>query len=342
MPVSRFETEGQEQLKSVRFRQERELDWSELERLVNTYEKEGVKGLSDEEILAAPILYRSTLSALSVARSTSLDRGVIDYLESLCARGYFFIYGSRSTLFDKLKNFIGGDWAQAVRTIWPETLAAASVLILGITAAFILYGQSVDWFFTFVAPDLASGRDPTATAASLRETLYHNPEDGNDFSFFATYLFTHNSRVALFAFALGFAFGLPTALVMAYNGASLGMMFAVFASAGLSYEFGGWLTIHGVTELFAICLAGAAGFHIGRKMAFPGNQSRLDAVAKAGLTAGTVMAGVLVMLFIAGLLEGFGRQLITSDVLRYGIGIGTGVVWFAYFYGPRRVKVMST
>jgi hypothetical protein len=54
------------------------------------------------------------------------------------------------------------------------------------------------------------------------------------------------------------------------------------------------------------------------------------------------MAGVLVMLFIAGLLEGFGRQLITSDVLRYGIGIGTGVVWFAYFYGPRRVKVMAT
>jgi uncharacterized membrane protein SpoIIM required for sporulation len=329
-------------LKSLRFREERELDWSELERLVNTYERSGVKGLSDEEILAAPVLYRSTLSALSVARSTSLDRGVIDYLESLCARGYFFIYGSRATIWDKLGSFFRFEWRLAVCDVWKETLVSGVILALGVAVAFILYAQSVDWYFTFVPADLAGGRDPGATTASLRETLYHvKKDDSEGFSVFATSLFSHNSRVALLAFAVGFAFGIPSAIVIAFNGATMGMFIALFASHGLGYEVGGWLIIHGVTEMFAFVLAGAAGLNLGRAMAFPGNQTRLDALAKAGVVSGTVMGGCIVMLFVAGLLEGFGRQLITSDVARYLIGTISGVIWFSYFYLPRRTKVAA-
>ncbi len=327
-------------LKSLRFREERELDWSELERLVNTYERSGVKGLSDEEILAAPVLYRSTLSALSVARSTSLDRAVIDYLESLCARGYFFIYGSRATIWDKLGSFFRFEWRLAVCDIWKETLVSALILVLGFVVAFILYAQSVDWYFTFVPSELAGGRDPGATTASLRAALYHESDgEADGFSVFATSLFSHNSRVALLAFAVGFAFGLPSAIVIAFNGGTLGMFIALFASRGLGYEVGGWLIIHGVTEMFAFVLAGAAGLNLGRAMAFPGNQTRLDALAKAGVVSGTVMGGCIVMLFVAGLLEGFGRQLITSDVARYSIGAISGVIWLSYFYLPRRAKV---
>jgi uncharacterized membrane protein SpoIIM required for sporulation len=115
------------------------------------------------------------------------------------------------------------------------------------------------------------------------------------------------------------------------------MMLALFFSSGLGIEFSGWLTIHGVTEFFAICLAGAAGLHVGRKVAFPGEQSRLEAITLAGKESGIVMVGVMVMLFVAGLLEGFGRQLISSDVLRYVIGIAFGIVWVVYFYAPRRL-----
>jgi hypothetical protein len=41
------------------------------------------------------------------------------------------------------------------------------------------------------------------------------------------------------------------------------------------------------------------------------------------------------MLMLAGLLEGFGRQLITSDVARYAIAAGTALLWGVYFYAPR-------
>src|SRR3546814_11533140 len=89
--------------------------------------------------------------------------------------------------------------------------------------------------------------DPAASAASLSATLYDGGGDG-PLATLAPALFTHNSQVALFAFALGFAFAVPTALLLVYNGLMLGAFFAVFVPKGLGGEFGGWLLIHGTTE----------------------------------------------------------------------------------------------
>ena len=169
----------------------------------------------------------------------------------------------------------------------------------------------------------------------MRGTLYDGAEA---LSAFATFLFTHNTRVAIFAFALGFAFGVPTALLIVYNGAMMGAFFALFVSHDLGFELGGWLIIHGSTEIFAIVLAGAAGFRIGWSVVFPGEQSRLAAAAEKGRSAALVMGGVIVMLLVAGLLEGFGRQLVLSDGARYAIGLAMLFLWCAYFYLPRRAK----
>jgi len=328
------------QLKSQRFRTERERDWRQLEALVTKAEKRSASALSNAEILAMPVLYRSTLSALSVARETSLDQGLIGYLESLSARAYFFVYGARSTPLEQLNAFFSRDWPRGVQSIWRETLVALFVTALGALVAYVLVGADSDWFFTFVDPGLAQGRDPTATQAALRATLYDGA-DADGLSFFATYLFTHNAEVALLAFALGFAFGVPTIVVLLSNGAMLGAMVHVFVSKGLGYEFGGWLLIHGVTELFAIVLAGAAGLRIGWAVAFPGRQSRLEAMSGAGKAAGAVMMGVVIMLMLAGVLEGFGRQLITSDTVRYAIAGGSALLWGLYFYAPRPDRVLA-
>ena len=47
------------------------------------------------------------------------------------------------------------------------------------------------------------------------------------------------------------------------------------------------------------------------------------------------MIGVLIMLLFAGILEGFGRQLITNDIARFAIGGFMLIVWLGYFYLPR-------
>lgn len=326
-------------LRSHRFRKERETDWRQLEELLDRVSSRSAKALSDEEMLALPRAYRSTLSSLSVARAISLDKNVIDYLESLCTRAYYFIYGSRSTLSERIIQFLRHDWPAAVSSIWRETLLAAVITIVAAVVAYTLVLSDADWFFSFIPEAFANGRDPTASTDTLRNTLYH-AGDETGLSTFATFLFTHNARIALFAFALGFAFCVPAIFLLAYNGLILGAFIALFVSRDLGFEFGGWLLIHGVTELFAIVIAGGAGMRVGWAIANPGDLSRLGAAAQASRSAALALGGVIIMLFIAGLLEGFGRQLITIDALRYLIAIASALFWGAYFYaGARRRRV---
>lgn len=322
-------------LKSQRFRQAREDDWRRLERLMDKAEKGSASKLTDAQILAVPVLYRSTLSALSVARETSLDQGLIDYLETLSARAYFFVYGSRATIQDRMVAFFRTDWPAAVRGLWRETLVSTALMLLGALVGGWLVMHEPEWFYAFVPADLSGGRDPAASTETLRATL-NGADAPHGLSAFAAYLFTHNAQVALLAFALGFALCLPTGLLILYNGATLGAFFALFASRGLGLELGGWLLIHGVTELSAVILAGAAGLRIGWAVAFPGQKRRLDAAVEAGRTAGIAMGGVVVMLMFAGLLEGFGRQLIVDTGLRYAVAAATALIWGLYFYAPRR------
>ena len=328
------------QLKSHRFRQEREADWLRLDRMLQKVERGSAASLSYEEMVALPGLYRSALSSLSVARAISLDRSTVDYLEALCTRAYFFVYGPRSTLLDRLAGFFAQAWPNAVKALWRETLWSAALMLTGAAAGWILVAQDSDWFYAFVSHGLSGGRDPTATTQFLRSTLY---DDGahKGLSVLATFLFTHNAQIAVFAFALGFAFCVPTAFLMVTNGAMAGAFLALFAQHGLGWQLGGWMFIHGVTELFAVTLAGAAGFKLGWTVTFPGGRARVDALAESGRLAATVMAGVVVMLFLAGLLEGFARQLIKDDIARYAIALASAVAWGVYFYAPRRPRLGS-
>jgi len=315
------------------FRAAREAEWQRLDDILTRAETRSVRALDDEELIALPILYRGALSSLSVARETSLDLELVSYLEGLCARAYFFVYGVRASALSRIGAFFARDWPLAVQSLWRETLVALIIMAIGAAAGFLLVTQNNGWFESLF-PFAADGRNFNASPEFLREVIYSHPPDGA-LSILAAFLFTHNAQVAMLSFALGFAFGVPTAMLLVYNGATLGAVFALYASHGLEAELGGWIIIHGSTELFAIVLAGAAGFRIGWSVVFPGELSRLAAASASGRTAALAMAGVVAMLFVAGLLEGFGRQLITDDAARYAIGGAMLLLWCLYFYWPR-------
>ncbi|WP_294174327.1 stage II sporulation protein M [uncultured Sphingomonas sp.] len=315
---------------ATRFRAEHAADWERLGALVARMEKGSLRSLGDDDLLDLPRLYRTTLSSLSLARDTSLDRALVAYLEQLCTRAYFQVYGVQSSATRQLAEFFTGGWPRAVRDLWRETLFCAALIAGAAVAAFLLIRSDPTWFYSVIPPGLAGGRDPSASAEMLRGTLYERGEGG--LMVFATFLFTHNSQIAIFAFALGFAFAIPTVLLIMYNGLMLGALFAVFAARGLGYNLTGWLMIHGTTELLAIAIAGAAGIRIGLAIAFPGELSRMDSAVRAGRIAATAMLGTVLMLLAAGLLEGVGRQTITDDVLRMLIGGAMLAGWIVYFY----------
>ena len=73
-------------------------------------------------------------------------------------------------------------------------------------------------------------------------------------------------------------------------------------------------------------------------MAFPGARTVLAAAQEAGQRAATVMAGVVLMLICAGLLEGFVRELVEPRDARFAVGGSMLALWVGYFMfaGRRR------
>ncbi|MEW9854920.1 stage II sporulation protein M [Novosphingobium sp. M1R2S20] len=322
-------------LKSDRFRLERESDWLRLEAIVTAMEKGRLRRVSDEDLLALPQLYRTVASSLSIARAISLDAATLEYLEALTQRAWFVVYGPRSSLGSWLKGFLGGGWSQAVRGLGIDLALALAVMVAGVIAGWFLVAGDVEWYRTLVPGQFADARVPGASPEVLRATLFGQSEQ-DGLGAFAAYLFSNNAGVAIMAFALGFAFGVPTLMLLVQNTAVLGAMLWLYAGAGLTLDFAAWISVHGTTELFAILLAGASGLHIGRAMAFPGERSVLAAAADAGQRAAQVMAGVVFMLVMAALLEGFARQLVDNTPGRMGIGFCMLMVWTAYFFAFAR------
>jgi uncharacterized membrane protein SpoIIM required for sporulation len=209
---------------------------------------------------------------------------------------------------------------------------AALILLAGAGAGLALTLDDQERFYAFVDEDYASGRGPATSTEDLRDVLYHDERSSAEtLGSFATFLFAHNARIGVMAFALGFLAGFPVFILVLIQGLVLGAFAALYHGRGLSLEFWGWLLPHGITELGAIVLCGAAGLVLAQHLVFPGRLRRLDALAAGGREAGQIVVGAVVMLFIAGMIEGIFRQTVHHTAIRYGVAVGTLLLWIAYF-----------
>jgi uncharacterized membrane protein SpoIIM required for sporulation len=323
-------SEGGE-LKSVQFRRERELVWRELEELVLRVEKRGLRALDATDARRLAMLYRGTLSALSVARAISLDRNLVAWLEGLCARAYLCVYGTKHHLGSALYGFLLSWFPAAMRRLrWPLLLSAVVLLAGGLTG-FLLTVGNLDLFYSFMPGGMAGDRTPAATTEFLRSGLYDHEPLSDRLTAFASFLFSHNARIGIMAFALGFVLGLPTVFLLFYNGLGLGAFAALYHVRGLSIDLWGWLLPHGVTELFAVVVCGACGLALAQAILFPGRHGRLENLKLRGREAAGVVVGAVVLFFIAAIFEGFFRQMVTDVEARYLTAFGVAVFWLGFF-----------
>ena len=319
-------------LRSFEFRREREHSWAELELLLERVEKKGIQSLSADQLSRLPILYRAALSSLSVARSISLDQNVVAYLESLAGRSYFAVYGTKRHLRESISNFILYQFPASVRRAkWPVLLSAL-FLLLGSITAFMMVSSDPELYYSLVSDAYAQGRNPASSTSELRGILYGGAEHSSDeLGAFASYLFTHNAKIGMIAFAVGFALGVPTMFLMFVNGLILGAFAALYHSRSLSIDLWGWLLPHGITELGAVILCGGAGLVLAQSVVFPGRHTRMENLAIRGRIAGQIVFGAVFMLLIAGLIEGVFRQTVHSVVIRYCVAASTLAFWASYF-----------
>ena len=317
-------------LRSDRFRLQREGDWRRLEDILARMERGGLRHIADDDLMALPALYRTAASSLSVARETSLDAATLAYLEALVQRGWFQVYGPRQGFVRWLRGFLLGGWSRAVRALWLDICIALFVMLAGTVVGWLLVARNEAWFYRLFPASGGDPRVPGATREQLLKSLGHD-ESAFGLAGFAAQLFSNNSGVCILAFALGFAFGIPSLMLLVHNMALLGALLWLFNGQGLTVELAAWLSVHGTTELFGILLSGAAGLHIGRAMAFPGKLAVLESAAAAGRRSAVVMVGVVIMMVVAALLEAFPRQLVEDTGSRFIIGGTMLIIWLSYF-----------
>lgn len=278
----------------------------------------GVRRLDPAELNELVALYQRTSTHLSLARTYARDPGLVARLTGLVASAAAVVYGTRPRTLRAFGRFFTATFPAAVWHL--RRFVAVSALLLIVPA--VAVGLWLD-----TSPSAVDAAAPAAVREAFLEEDFEAYYSSAPASEFAAQVFTNNVRVAVLAFAGGILACLPTAFVLAFNGANVGVAGGLFAAAGESPRFFGLILPHGLLELTAVAIAGAAGLALGWSWLVPGDRSRRDALAEEGRRAVVVILGLVAAFLAAGLVEGFVTGRPWPTALRVGIGTA---VWVAF------------
>jgi uncharacterized membrane protein SpoIIM required for sporulation len=120
----------------------------------------------------------------------------------------------------------------------------------------------------------------------------------------ASGIIANNVQVTFAAFAFGLTAGIGTLILLLTNGVAIGGVMGLYTSKGIASLLIKFVAPHGVLELTAICIAGAAGLLLAAALLIPGDRTRKRALVENGRRAIHLIAVSTVLLVIAGTLEG--------------------------------------
>jgi uncharacterized membrane protein SpoIIM required for sporulation len=136
----------------------------------------------------------------------------------------------------------------------------------------------------------------------------------------STAILTNNISVSFLAFAGGIVGGVGTIYLMFFNGLEMGVISTACARAHMALDLFSFVAAHGALELPSIFIAGGAGLRLGAGLLFPGMLARKDSLARAARDAIRLLAGVVPLLFVAGMLEAFLSPSGAPKGLKFGVG----------------------
>lgn len=280
------------------------------------------RGSTDDMQDALRLVDDYRLLAHDLARARILIPGsrAREYLEHAYARAHATLYHGAFHLGSTLRQLFGWQIPAAVRWLAPYILWTTMVFVLSAAAGFALVHRYPALIALFASPhmiaNVESGRLWTEGLLNVVPS-----------SVLSVQIFTNNIVVSLFAYCLGFLFGLGTLYILGLNGLMLGAVFAFTAQHGLAGRLFGFIVGHGCVELSVICLSAAAGAAVGEALIRPGEGGRLEAFRNAATRGGGVVLACGLLLVGAGLIEGFVSPNPAVPLpLRVAIGLGYWVV----------------
>ncbi len=308
--------------------------WEQLGAIITRASgRSGTRRLSREELLAAGPLYRRVCSDLAYARAHNVGGDLAAHLNDLVGQAHALLYGMEAggQRARAILQFYLFDFPALLQRRLRYFLAAMGITFLG---AFYAY-----WFVT-AYPAQSDVFIPPQMKASVEQWKQGAVKHDSSAEFSGA-LFTNNQRVGLIAYASGIAAGVPTCYLLFTNGSTIG---ALAAEVTIVHQHGKlWPGIlpHGIAELTAIFICGAAGLLLGGALLFPGPYHRADAFRRAGLDSIYLVLGSIPLFIFAGIVEGMFSHLGLAAWVRLTFAGINGTLWYLYLFAPRREPIMA-
>ena len=292
--------------------------WREFDELLSTARGRGLRALGEEQVERFTRLYRELTADLARARTYDASLRLQLDLDRRVSAGHNVFYRDRRDT--RLRRWLGESLPREVRRRWRFVAASAALLfvpaltVYGIVRADPAVGP--EW----AGPVMTERAEAGATQLAEGGSYFEIP--ATTMPLFGAQITTNNLRVAMMAVAGGALAGLGTVGILVLNGSHLGSAFGVFDNAGAGPILWEWVLPHGVVELTAIVLAGAAGLLLGGALVVPGRMTRVDALRTRGPIVAGLLGGALALLLIAGLIEGY----VSPSPLPTGVKMGFAAI----------------
>lgn len=285
-------------------------EWSRLAELTK---KRTLDGAEADELVR---LYQSVATHLSTIRSAAPDPVLITRLSDLLGRARGRIAGAHEPAWRDVTRF-------AVVSV-PAALYRIRWWILSVQTAFLLIAVISGWWVATSPDALASMGTASEREAYVNDSFASYYDPGADF---AAVVWTNNAWIAALCIAFGIT-GFVTAYVLFTNAVAIGSIGGMMASYGELDTFLTLIAPHGLLELTAIFVAGAAGLRLFWTAVDPGPRTRMRALAEEGRALFTVVVGLAFVLGVSGLIEGF----VTGSTMAWWLKIVIGAIALAAFW----------
>lgn len=306
----------------------REGEWQRLDALSGSRRMDG--RASDELILR----YQDAAADLSAVTTTAGSVPLADRLSVTLSRARMRFTGTGSNLLSQVPRFFLLQLPAAFYRLrwWTLAITAISAVVA------VVYGA---WAANTPAVLATLGDD--ARLKHLVEHDFVNYYSENPAASFTSQVWTNNAFIAAQCVAFGIL-GVYVPFILLQNAQHVGLTAGVLIAYGRADTFFLYIAPHGLLELTSVFVAAAAGMRIFWAWIAPGARTRGQALAEDGRALFTVAIGLMITLFVSGVIEGF----VTPSPLPWPVKIGIGVLalagflFYMLFVGGRAVRAGET
>ncbi|HEU0190425.1 MAG TPA: stage II sporulation protein M [Mycobacterium sp.] len=290
--------------------------WERLDALVKRRRR-----LTGAEVDELVDLYQRVSTHLSVLRSASSDSVLIGRLSTLVARARATVTGAHAPLSGEFVRFWTVSFPVVAYRAWRWWLATSVVFLVVAVVIAIWVARS---------PEVQAA---IGTPADIEKLVTHDFAayySDHPSASFALHVWLNNAWVAARCIAFAILLGLPIPYLLFGNAANLGLGLGLMFGAGKGAFMLGLLAPHGLLELTAVLLAGAVGMRLGWTVISPGDRPRGQVLAEQGRAVVAVAVGLVVVLAVSGLIEGFVTPSPLPTWLRVAVGVAAEMLFLAY------------